>query len=285
MHRSSNQLTTLPLPLITGFNGISANMNATVDNTGWEFLVGYKMINRSDFFWQVSVNASIPRNKLAKFDGLENSTLSDIYQVGQPLTIQKKYLSKGVDLLTGLYKIVDVNQDRNVNGDDRVFINKWTGRKWYGGIFNTINYRNFDCSMLLQVSDLTLNSMAYSGLITYPGSNSNQPIAVLDHWQKPGDTKPFGKFSQSSDMLRVYGNQVYNSDQVIKTIHFMRLKTLSVSYRLPNKWMSKVRVQQTSLYLQGQNLLVIGRYYGFDPETGISLPPLRMITVGLNVKI
>ena len=46
----------------------------------------------------------------------------------------------------------------------------------------------------------------------------------------------------------------------------------------------KLGVQSARIYVQCQNLFVITKYLGLDPETqGLNLPPLRMITAGLQI--
>ena len=46
----------------------------------------------------------------------------------------------------------------------------------------------------------------------------------------------------------------------------------------------KLHLQNTRIYLQGQNLLTITNYKGIDPEQANMnyLPPLRMITFGIK---
>jgi hypothetical protein len=47
-----------------------------------------------------------------------------------------------------------------------------------------------------------------------------------------------------------------------------------------------MHLQMARLYLQIQNLLTITHYQGLDPETGgLNLPPLRMITAGVQVAL
>lgn len=60
---------------------------------------------------------------------------------------------------------------------------------------------------------------------------------------------------------------------------------MSISYSLPQSLLSRVKVQEASIYVQGQNLLTYSDFYSLDPETGSGLPPLRMLTIGMQIKL
>ena len=69
-NRSDNQLIGTPLPGTTGFSSISANLNAVVENSGWEVTLRSVNIQRDNFQWNTSFNLTVPRNRLVDFPGL-----------------------------------------------------------------------------------------------------------------------------------------------------------------------------------------------------------------------
>ena len=82
-------------------------------------------------------------------------------------------------------------------------------------------------------------------------------------------------------------------DSFIETVHYLRLKQLTLSYTLPTDWLSKLGAKTTKLYLTGENLVLLTNYSGLDPETvnpitgkddGKQYPLDRKITLGLNIK-
>src|SRR5699024_7182406 len=79
---AANQLVGIPLPGTTGFSSIQANLNATVENRGWEFSLQSKNFSKNDFLWTTSFNVSINRNDLVAFPGLEESTYAGRYVIG-----------------------------------------------------------------------------------------------------------------------------------------------------------------------------------------------------------
>src|SRR5690606_24109556 len=134
-NRSSNQLVGIPLPGTTGFGRVQANLNATVQNTAWEFTLKTRNVSSKNFKWFTDVNLSIPKNRLIAFPNLEESTYANQYVVGQPVTVKKVYGYLGVDKETGLYQFEDVNNDGVINADDRkTLVN--IGVRYFGGINN-----------------------------------------------------------------------------------------------------------------------------------------------------
>ncbi|MBA82976.1 SusC/RagA family TonB-linked outer membrane protein, partial [Leeuwenhoekiella sp.] len=145
-NRSSNQLVGYNLPAITGFSSVQANLDATVENTGWEFEVATHL-NRGRFNWQASLNMSIPQNRLIAFPGIDESSYANIYKVGKSLNIQFLYDYTGVDPETGLYTFEDVNEDGVYNFDDRVLIKDLT-RSLFGGFRNQFTYGRLNLDFL-----------------------------------------------------------------------------------------------------------------------------------------
>ncbi len=84
---SSNQLVGVKLPATTGFSIIQANLDAKVENKGWEFVLITENIVNPNFDWSTSINLTIPRNKLVEFPGLEQSTYANQFVIGQPLML------------------------------------------------------------------------------------------------------------------------------------------------------------------------------------------------------
>ncbi len=139
-------------------------------------------------------------------------------------------------------------------------------------------YLTFSFSMLISWG-IIIKKYFYT-----PGTAfSNEPTAVLNRWQSQGDLTSTQLFSTSTEASNTY-NTFKHSDGIISDASFLRLKNVALSYQFSGDWVKNMHLQSARLYLQGQNLLTITRYLGLDPETGgVNLPPLRMLTAGLQV--
>jgi TonB-linked SusC/RagA family outer membrane protein len=287
-NRSSNQLLTYPLPLVTGFDNIgSYNLPATIQNTGWEFSLQTRNIQSTDFTWSTDFNLTIPKNKLVDYPNLAGSSLGNTLVIGEPFTLTKVYPYQGVDAQTGLYIVADSNGNSTSNPDQlkdkTVLIN--TSPIIYGGLGNSFTYKGFELYFLFQfVKQKGANYFFGTG--TSPGQRSNQPTTVLDRWQKVGDEKPIQKYSTGGNPNPSTAlGAAMGSDNAFSDASYIRLKNLSLSWNFPKSWIKKSIITNGRFYAQGQNLLTMTDYLGLDPETRslTSLPPLRVITVGIQV--
>lgn len=270
-NRSANQLLAYQLPATTGFTSISANLPATVQNKGFELMLGSENIRSGNIRWTSSFNISIPRNKLIAYPDIENSTYRNLYRVGKPLQTQRVYTFKEIDPTTGRAVIMDLNNDGTIDELDLTFNDQLAVTPFYGGLTNTFQVGRVTASFLLQFRKM---SGQYN---FYPGGNkeTNQPVWMLERWQKPGDVTDIPKFTTVYDPNMDFVSQ---SDYGYTDASFIRLKTLEATYQFPESLFN------ARITLQAQNLFTLTRYRGFDPETGTSLPPLKMLSAGVQLK-
>jgi len=286
-NRSSNQLLQYALPSIVGFTGINRNFPATVQNTSWEFTLNATNVKSKSLVWTSSFNLTIPRNKLIAFPNLSLSTYTNSLSIGKPLNFMRVYHSLGVDATTGQYQFLDNHGNPTTTpvfpADAEIIINPFP--RFYGGLGNSIQYKNFQIDFLFQyVKQIGQNLTFYNGSY-FPGqfstSFSNQPVTVLNRWRKNGDVVPIAKYSTTSSQYTVVSSDYFlNNDG-----SFARLKNLSISWQLPSQWKRKSHLQNCRIYIQGQNLLTITNFKGMDPENQSysSLPPLRFWTFGMQM--
>lgn len=287
-NRSSNQLLGYSVSIVTGVPSITTNFPATVQNYGWEFTLSSKNIMKKELEWSTDINVTIQRNKLIEFPNLSASSYANSLIVGQPVSIALVYHSLGVDPQTGRYQFADKHGVATMTPDyltDRTVILNLTP-KFYGGIENNVKFKGFELAVLLQyVNQIASN---YSLGRSFPGSKINQPVGVLDRWQKVGDVKPLQIF-RTSGVVSSYNSATY-SDMVYSDASYLRLKNLSLSWRFPKNWGDKVGFKNITVYVLGQNLITLTDYNGMDPETKgspafTSLPPLKIWTVGLRATL
>lgn len=278
-NRSSNQLIGIPLAATTGFSELTGNFDATVENSGIELDLQSVLVRAKDFRWSTTVNLTVPKNKLVEFEGLETSTFSEQYIVGEPLTIIKLFHALGVDPQTGLYTFEDYDGDGNITSlGDRKFVED-RAPKFFGGFGNTITYGNLTFDFFFQFKkQKAFDQLAFGAT---PGYRRNMPVALLDRWQAEGDIAPVqrasGGYASGIDMG--YYQQLSNA--AFTDASFVRLRNISINYDLGTVG----KGLGVNVYLQGQNLWTWTNYEGPDPEQPSNgrLPQLRQITLGLQL--
>ena len=283
-NRSSNQLIGLPLPIITGFTNIIGNFDAVIQNTGWEVTASSTNIKAKNFNWTSTFNLTIPKNKLVSYD--QNSNV--LFTKGQSISALPVFELAGVNDSTGLLQFKDEKGNKTNNPPATTTSYILTDPVFYGGIQNSLTYKAFSIDVFIQFvkrtgADVSLGYGSQPGMLN--NGLSNQPITVLDRWQKFGDKTSQPKYSTSYDsyltLLTARGSDASYSDA-----SFLRLKNVSFSWIMPEKWAKKIKIERLRLYLQGQNLFTITNYFGLDPESrGIGLPPLRVITFGVQITL
>lgn len=278
-NRSSNQLVGYPLPAITGFTKVEANLPATVENNGWELGLSAKPLQSQSFQWNTSLNLTIPSSKLVAFPDIEETAYANTYRIGQPLSLAILYDFEGVDPDTGYYAVKDVNEDGVYDYDDRL-ITEDLGRKFFGGFYNRLNYKNFSLSFLFEF--VKQKGVKTSSLP--PGRLGNNLKAVTEFGK--ANPQSLQAPSQSINAFLAYNRYAYNSDFSITDASFIRLKTLSLGYEISNDFTKNIGLSQFKIFLHAQNLLTITDYEGLDPQSPGSkaLPALQSITGGLQLK-
>lgn len=286
-NHSSNQLVSYGLPSTTGASSINRNLPATVENSGIELMLNTVNIRNKAISWSSSINLTIYRNKLISYPDLEKSSYADIYTVGKSLNIVKRYRFAGVNPATGVYQFYDSKGDivatPSFATDRTVLLDR--NPKYYGGFENTFSYKGIELSFLFQYVKQVGSSYEAGNLAGF--LNINQPLTVLERWQKPGDNSSIQKFTTGFSVFSAL-NRRNNSDAAFTDASYLRLKNLSLSWQVPKGLTNKLHVDNCKLYLRAQNLLTITNYEGgLDPETMnvSSLPPLRTITFGINVRL
>ncbi|MBO9572445.1 MAG: SusC/RagA family TonB-linked outer membrane protein, partial [Chitinophagaceae bacterium] len=287
-NRTSNSLTFVNMPYVTGFERLLTNLDALIENTGWEFTLGSNNKAIGKVLWNANINLTIPRNKLLAFPGLETSPLKNRTIIGEPLNSAKTFSFYGVDPTTGIYMVADKHGEPTTtpNPDDQTIMTN-TMPRWFGGFQNSFTYKGFSIDFLIQF--IRKKSFHLLRLTTIPGwlgagdlyfMSGNQPAFILDRWQKPGDVKTYEKFSSTG-----IGLGSSTGDLTYQDGSYLRVKNVALSYQLPRGWLQKVKIQQMKIFVNGQNLFTLTPYNGLDPESLsiTSLPPLRTIAAGLQV--
>jgi TonB-dependent starch-binding outer membrane protein SusC len=172
---------------------------------------------------------------------------------------------------------------------------------YFGGLTNDFKYGNWDLSLVAQFSVgnkvMNLIRTTYQSLGNSPGGwdanndlyqvFSNNATIVNRRWEKPGDKTDIPRASL------IFSNYNQQSSQFLEDGSFLRLRTVNLGYTIKPK---SAKFNSLRLYLQAQNLWVLTKYYGFDPEVSsnggskpetagvdyAAYPQARTFTFGIN---
>lgn len=285
---ASNQLINIPLSTVTGFGSFPVNTDAVIRTSGWEMSLSTNNIRRKDFNWTTRFNISIPTSKLVKLPTYRN--LGRNYVLGKPVTGIKLFNYAGVNPETGYFSYVNAKGEKAdyqvlelADEDKTEFVD--LAPKYYGGIENTFTYKRLSLDFSFVFTKRTaLNGLAQNGFaVGYYGLNG--PTYWLNRWQKPGDVTDIPRMSAGIMNLINFSQLFVSSTGAYSDATYARLQNVSIRYGFTEAIVSKLHVKDLSVYVQAQNLFTISNLGGLDPEN-LSLsviPPMRVITAGLNV--
>ena len=286
-NRCNNQLVAFPTPEFTGFSSVAANSPADVENSGWEFLANARVMNAKGFSWTVNFNIGINRNRLLAYPDIAQSPYYTRYKIGESLDNYYVFHYTGVNPQTGQYtytdyhntgKIIENDQVPPGTGDDDRGAAVNMAPKFTGGLGNQFGYKNWALSAYFTFS----RQMGQNALSAAPGGVFNTSVYQFDNrWQKPGDIRPVARFTTTPqlsdfDFIESTGNFTDAS--------YIRLQTLELAYSLSAKLAHKAGMTKLSVKIDAQNVFVLTRYKGVDPETQNfgGLPLARTVTAGLS---
>ncbi len=296
-------LINVTLPYNSGFDDAIMNL-AKIENWGLEFTVRATPFS-GEFRWDISANFSMNRNEVTDLAGIGpiwGANVSGDFkwsnatkvEEGYPMGVFYGYKYGGVfddqaDIDSwengfqatgdnaaepGDIKFYDTNGDGERTAADREIIGD-PHPDFIAGITNNFSYKNFDLTIFLQGSYgndvLNVNKeQLYSG-----GFSRNKAVERHENrWTPENTTAEWPRYGQSQDV----------SDNVVSWViedgSFLRVRSIVLGYNFPVnnlKWLQKARV-----YLSGDNLFLLTKYAGYDPDVNTMMGDGRNYTLGID---
>jgi len=277
-----------PLPSSTGVDVITTNVGA-VRNYGWEFALNSRNITTDDFTWTSGINFSMDNNEITELTQEEFINGSKLWKVGN--SIFDFYIREwaGVDPADGFGLWYRDVEDAEGNVIDKVVTKNYDEATRYqqgssipdiiGGFTNYLKYKQFDLNILVNFSfGAQLLDTDYSGLINQL-SNPGSPVHTdtRDRWQQPGDI--------TDHPLLLTGNNDFSarSTRFLFDNDYIRLKSLTFGYNLPNSVTEKIGLTSLRLFLQADNILTWQSHKGIEPEQSFNGLTARRSPLGKTV--
>lgn len=140
----------------------------------------------------------------------------------------------------------------------------------YSGSFsNTVAYKDFELSFMLVFYGGNVLRTEPAPFVSEP-SHLNLNKEMRNIWRQPGDERnpdATPAFTGYALDLATVRHPWYAADRHVFKADYAKLRHLSLTYRVPQRLVSKCRLAQLAFTLQGQNLLSwTANKYGVDPE-------------------
>ncbi|MCD8289509.1 MAG: TonB-dependent receptor [Prevotella sp.] len=211
----------------------------------------------------------------------------------------------------GDYIYEDINGDGVITEADRTYIGD-PNPKFTFGMNNVITWKDFEFSFFLNGS---VGGDVYN-LVKQEHTNTDNYGNMMSMVSKYAQIALIDPNGSATDISNVYisnpttaqvqrisaaGSNLNDNNRVsnrfVENGSYLRLKTISLAWNLPQKWLKPITLEWVQVYANIQNLFTIAGYDGYDPEVGAygqsvllqgidyyRYPSQRIYTVGLKVK-
>jgi TonB-linked SusC/RagA family outer membrane protein len=296
------------IPEQSGFSSIDRN-EGEMENRGFEFMIDYRIVQKTNF--QISINANLSRNQnmllklpenysLEYGNMLENGNYKISVIPGEPLGGFFGYEYAGV-YATSEDVIV---RDRNGNpiygsnqepllmimggpsgyvfkaGDAKYVDQNYDGKideldLVYLGDLNPEVMGGF--GLRIQYKNLILNSFLFFKLgqkIINQTRMDTEKMYNYDNQSKATNWR-WRREGDQTDIPRALYNEGFNwlgSSRFVEDGSYLRLKTLSLSYLMNQRVIDWLRIREMRIYATGYNLFTLTNYSGQDPDVA---PPSK----------
>lgn len=278
-------ISSVPIPSYVGSQSNPVVNTAEVLNRGFDISAKYNSVGK--FSYSIGANISPVHNEVTKLAQGKNEIFAAFLQgepashtvVGLPIGSFYGYQVDGIFQSAeeiansatiggekpGDIKFRDVDGNNVINDKDRVYLGSPIPTLTYGFSLNC-DFMGFDFSA--DVFGVSGNKV-YNSKETFRFGVYNWEKHVADAWtpENPSTTEP--RVTNGGHNYRV-------SDRFLQDGSFVRLRTLSLGYTLPQAICQKIKIGTLRIYLSGNNLYTKQKYTGYSPEFANSGNPFEV---------
>ena len=308
-------LLSTPIPTTSGFGTTVLNVG-NITNKGFDFDI--RSVNITGAFkWNTSLNLSLNKNNVTNLNTETDILLlgGSLLRKGLPIGTFYGYMFDGIfqtdqeaqssavllgqeatssdsasRARAGDRRYRDMNKDGKIDANDRTLLGS-AQPDFTFGFNNSFSYKNVELSVFFQGSKG--NKMANFNnldLLSFTGQNNVLADAALNRWTPTNASNKYPRATASSRDVGVF------SSAIVEDASYLRLKNVSLAYRIPSKWLDKAKMKSFRIFAAATNLWTLTDYSGYDPEAntygqsttliGIDAggyPQARTYTLGVNV--
>jgi TonB-dependent starch-binding outer membrane protein SusC len=282
------------LPGATGYTSVWTNIGG-VANKGIELELSTVNVE-SRLRWESRFIFSLNRDEITDLYGDGRDDLGNSWFIGQPISAIYDYERSGgvwteeelysgqihQGFYPGQFRLRDFNGDGRISPDEDRTIVGYATPNYRFSIGNTLSYRNFNLSFLLNSIQggngyfIQSNRQFLEATSAFDYANRMNQPAIRQNWI-PG--------SGVDNAPAVYNYPTYESGNY-QDRSFIRLEDVTLSYTFSSDILNVVGVRGLQVYINGKNLYTWTKWEGYDPEiANFQTPMMRVITGGFRLDI
>ncbi|MEZ4887209.1 MAG: SusC/RagA family TonB-linked outer membrane protein [Chitinophagales bacterium] len=310
---AKDQIFSVPVSATSGARSLILNAGE-ITNKGVELVLTATPIETKVFSWDITFNYSKNESKVVKLaEGVDAITIGGFTAPQVRLVQGQPYAT-----LWGSRYLRDDNgnivyDDANPNSasygmplqDPNTGIIGNTQPNWIGGMINTFMYKNFSLTIQFdtrqggQIYAGNTRLLRLYGMTKETENRGDRTVlpGVKGHLDQSGNLIVGGvndiEITTGEAYWRVYQDAIDESN--VFDGSFVRLREVTLAYRLGSQLLKKTPFSGLEIYFSGQNLALFTDYPNFDPETSLggasnlqgfeylSMPNARSLGGGLKI--
>lgn len=316
--RTTDLITDMKVSPTTGSTYMFMNAGKAI-NKGIEGVISVDVLRNKLFDWNISYNFSHNTNEI-KYAYDANLTGKEKYEamiegnvatIGQPLGTIYSFKYAGLSAENG-YPLFYTTDGRKVHEGDYEAMELVPSGSIYpdlsGGFDTRLTYKknlSLSIGFSYQLGGVKRLPSIYNKASRAFDPAANLPAELANRWKKPGDEKftnmpalydrtiannfpdELKGLYESDGYVDVSMVSMYDmSDIRIGKTDFLKLRNITVSYRLPREWLKKCLIKEMTVRLQGSNLKTWAakEWNGLDPEAAYAnMPTMPSYSLGVNL--
>ena len=285
--RTKDLLLAMSLPSLTGYPSMMDNIGET-KNKGFDLTLNFIPIQTNGFEWISTLNAAWQKDEIVELANGKQDDINNAWFIGESISVyygfesaglwqegdaaeMEKFNANGAKFTPGNVRPVDQNGDYKIDAADRVILGNRNPR-WTLGWSNTFSWKGLELNLDLFGRfkyKISTGGEGQLGMYQQREIDYYTPDNTGAEWQKP-------IYNQS-------GGDPYSGLLGFKDASFIKIRNLSLGYRLDKALCDKIGIQGAKVYIQGKNLGMLYSSVDFmDLDTGATFFN-RGFTIGLQL--
>ena len=285
--RTKDLLLQQSLPSLTGYPSMMANIGET-KNKGFDLTLNVIPVRVAGFEWSSTINAAYQKDEIVELANGKEDDIANSWFIGESIAVyygydnnglwqesdaaeMAKFNEKGHKFTAGSVRPVDQNGDYVIDDKDRVILGNRNPR-WTLGWSNTFSWKGLELSIDL------FGRFKYMISTGGEGQYGMYAQREIDYWTPDNTGAEWQK-----PVYSTAGGDSYSSLLGFKNASFIKIRNLSLGYRLDKTLCDRIGISGAKVYIQGRNLGMLASSVDFmDLDTGATYFN-RGFTVGLQL--
>lgn len=250
---------------VNGIQSIFQNIGAT-KNQGVEFALTSTNISTKKFAWKTTFNMALIRTQITEIYGDGKDDIDNKWFIGSPIKVNYDYYITGVWQndeagLASLYgakpgyaKYDDLNNNSSYDPEDRQIIGS-PEPNFTWSLNNQFTYKGFD---------LIIYMYGAEGMVKYNPFYARNILVPHNWWSPTNPTDDCWSKDEKQANQYIAGKTI--TPGKYQDASFVRIKDITLSYTIPQKALSAIRMSNAKVYFSAKNLFTFTKYTGMDPE-------------------